>query len=246
MKQTPLLVKRQLVVNADDLGQSPGINEGILQCHDRGIVTSASLMVRWPFSSAAAAIARRRPALGVGLHLDLGEWSCRHGDWHALYQVVPLDDANAIGAEIDRQLETFRTLMRRDPTHIDSHQHVHTTEPARALVLALAARLGVPCRRCDDQVAYHGEFYGQTRNGEALDGAISVEALTSLLTALPAGASELCCHPGLRNDAPGMYVEEREREARVLCDPVVRDVIEGEQIELVSYRELVSRTASTS
>ena len=49
---------RRLIVNADDFGQSAGINEGIIRCHERGIVTSASLMVRWPHAAAAAEYAR--------------------------------------------------------------------------------------------------------------------------------------------------------------------------------------------
>jgi predicted glycoside hydrolase/deacetylase ChbG (UPF0249 family) len=38
--------KRLLIVNADDLGLSEGVNAGIAEAHERGIVTSASLMVR--------------------------------------------------------------------------------------------------------------------------------------------------------------------------------------------------------
>ena len=37
--------ERRLVVNADDFGLSPGVNEGILEAHANGIVTSTSLMV---------------------------------------------------------------------------------------------------------------------------------------------------------------------------------------------------------
>ena len=66
-----------LIVNADDFGQSPGVNRGVIAAHERGVVTSTSLMVRWPSAAAAAAYAREHPALSVGLHVDLGEWACR-------------------------------------------------------------------------------------------------------------------------------------------------------------------------
>ena len=46
------------IVNADDFGQSPGITRGVIAAHERGIVTSASLMVRWPSANEAAAYAR--------------------------------------------------------------------------------------------------------------------------------------------------------------------------------------------
>ena len=54
---------RLLIVNADDFGQTAGVNRGVIEAHDRGIVTSASLMVRWPAAAEAASFARARPAL---------------------------------------------------------------------------------------------------------------------------------------------------------------------------------------
>src|SRR5215831_18987425 len=96
---------RRLIVNADDFGQSAGINDGIARCHEAGIVTSASLMVDHPHGVDAAVYARGHPALSVGLHLDLGEWIQRDGEWIALYEVVPAWDAGTIRREVLRQLE---------------------------------------------------------------------------------------------------------------------------------------------
>lgn len=87
-------------MNADDYGQSPGINEGVQQSHQRGIVTSASLMVRFPSASAAAAYARTHPDLSVGLHVDLGEWEYDGHRWQPLYTVVTPDDRHAISREV--------------------------------------------------------------------------------------------------------------------------------------------------
>src|SRR6476661_6659592 len=128
-----MMANRRLIVNADDFGQSEGVNHGIIQAHENGVVTSASLMVRWPAAAAAAAYARERPQLSVGLHLDLGEWSFREGAWHPVYQVVPVEDAAAVREELLRQLDAFHALMGTGPTHVDSHQHVHTREPARSV-----------------------------------------------------------------------------------------------------------------
>src|SRR5881398_1755567 len=107
---------RYLIVNADDFGQSRGINRGIAEAHERGIVTSASLMVRWPAAAEAAAYARGHPRLRVGLHLDLGEWVLRKGEWVARYEVVPASDSEQVAGEVARQTEKFRELMGRDPT----------------------------------------------------------------------------------------------------------------------------------
>src|SRR3989442_11035463 len=114
-----------LIVNADDFGLSPGVNRGIIWAHENGIVTSASLMVRWPAAAEAARYTRATRSLGVGLHLDLGEWTCRGGEWSPLYQVARLDHPVEVREEVSRQLSAFRELVGQDPTHLDSHQHVH-------------------------------------------------------------------------------------------------------------------------
>ena len=116
---------RSLIVNADDFGQSHGINQGVALAHTDGIVTSASMMVRWPAVSEAVVWARARSGFSLGLHLDLGEWTMRGGEWVQAYEVVPHDDPAAVAREVARQLGEFRRLMQREPTHLDSHQHIH-------------------------------------------------------------------------------------------------------------------------
>ena len=141
-----MLQTRYLIVNADDFGQSDGINLGIIEAFESGIVTSTSLMVRWMGAAAAAQYARRHPDLSVGLHVDLGEWAYRQGQWISLYEVVPRDDAAAVTEEVCRQLTAFRNLMGREPRHIDSHQHVHRTEPVCSILRKAAQTIGVPLR----------------------------------------------------------------------------------------------------
>src|SRR5207302_5661531 len=111
--------EKRLIVNADDFGRSTGINRGIIRAHQNGIVTSASLMVRWPAAVEAAKLARRNPNLSVGLHLEISEWTCRNGSWSLVYQVIPPDDCGALRQEVSRQLAEFRRLMGCDPSHID-------------------------------------------------------------------------------------------------------------------------------
>jgi len=234
---------RRLIVNADDFGQSEGVNEGIIRCHQQGIVTSASLMVQWPSAAAAADYARPHPRFSVGLHVDLGEWVCRDSAWTLLYEVVPQDDRAALERAIAEQLDAFRRLMGCDPTHIDSHQHAHLREPASTIVSGIARDLRVPLRHSSG-IAYVGDFYGQDAKGNAIPGAITVDKLIDIFHTLPAAMSELGCHPGLRGDAGGMYVVEREQEVRVLCDPRVRAALESEQIELISFRDVTFADAT--
>src|SRR2546423_5624982 len=121
---------RVLIVNADDFGQSAAITWGILRAHQHGIVTSTSLMVRWP---AAAFAAEHSGELDVGLHIDLGEWAYRGGAWAPVYERVQPEDAIAIEDEIQFQLSEFRRMTGKTPSHLDSHQHVHFHEPVLSI-----------------------------------------------------------------------------------------------------------------
>lgn len=236
---------KYLIVNADDLGLSPGVNRGIIECVELGLLTSASLMVRWPAAAEAAAYAKRNSAFSVGLHLDLGEWVLRNGEWEPLYHVVDTHDAFAVAREIENQLAEFRRLMGRDPSHLDSHQHAHRQEPARSLMLDLANDLDVPLREFSPPIHYCGDFYGQGAEGEHLSGAISVANLEIILSSLPAEIVELGCHPGYGDDLNSPYRVERAEEVRVLCDPAARRLLARLGIVLCTFEtatELVKIT----
>ena len=229
---------RALIVNADDFGQSAGINRGIIEAHEHGIVTSASLMVRWPAAAAAAAYARSRPALSVGLHVDLGEWTYRRGAWMALYERVDLADSDAVDREVGAQLERCRDLLGSNPTHLDSHQHVHRRAPARAILQRLTEQLDVPLRDFSPSVRHCGDFYGQGARGESMPHLIAPSALIALLRRLPHGVTELGCHPGYADDLDTMYRDERAVELHALCDRGIRRIIADEEISLVSFRDM--------
>lgn len=236
MSMPPSAATRWLVVNADDLGQSDAVNEGIIGAVEHGIVTSASLMVRWSAATDAADWARGRTDVSVGLHLDLGEWAVRDGNWQPVYEVIDADDPDAVRDELDRQLRRFEQLMGRAPTHLDSHQHVHLREPVRSPVLAAATRLGVPVRSLTE-ARYCGDFYGQWGEGEPHPECITYDAFVGIVDALPAGLTELACHPAADgiDDLDSMYLAERAIERQVLCDPRLPAELAGRDVRLCSF-----------
>ena len=236
---------RFLIVNADDFGLSDGVNQGIIEAHERGIVTSASLMVRKPAASSAATYSRDHPGFDVGLHLDLGEWAYDGKGWAPVYRVVPLDEHAVVAQELERQLSEFRRMVGRDPTHLDSHQHAHRHEPVRSAALTLARELGVPLRQFSPGIRYCGRFYGQTTHGLPLPEAISVESLIAILTDLPAGLTEVSCHPGRTTSDELSYGIERSTEVDVLSHPQVRSLLSSQGIELRSFREAIKELRPT-
>jgi hypothetical protein len=148
---------RRLVVNADDFGLSAGVNAGIVRAHVEGIVTSTSLMVHGAAAEAAAEAAAQLPRLAVGLHVDLAEWSASTGPGARSTSGSTRRTPAAVAAELEDQLHRFWELLGREPSHLDSHQHVHRSEPVRSLMGARAKALRVPLRH-HGRVRYCGAF----------------------------------------------------------------------------------------
>ena len=240
-----MLAKRYLIVNADDFGHSSEVNRGVIYAHDHGIVTSASLLVRWPAAVEAAEYAKNRPGLSLGLHLDFGEWVYKDEGWTPVYSVVALDEVVAVRDEVSRQLAAFRTLTGRDPSHIDSHQHAHLGEPARSVVLEAALELRAPVRDCSPKIRYCGRFYGQTAEGSPYPEGITSDALIETISQLPPGVTELACHPGEGAIPNTTYMRERAIEVKALCDAKVRSALIEMGIELCGFTALPGLLIST-
>ena len=207
-------------MNADDLGLSDGVNAGVFEAHVSGVVTSASLMVLRPAAAAAAEEARRHPDLSLGLHLDLDDIQ---------------RDTDMIGFACRRQLESFRALTGQNPTHVDSHHHVHMCEPVTAAACEFADELGVPLR--GRGIRYEGGFFGRCEGRQTL-GLIAPEHLITLIGSLPPGWTELGCHPGRGVGRVSSYADERELELRSLCDPRIAAAISEYRIELCSFADV--------
>jgi predicted glycoside hydrolase/deacetylase ChbG (UPF0249 family) len=240
LKLLLMVAKRYLIVNADDFGLSSSVNQGIIKAHEQGIVTSTSLMVGWPGAAEAATYSREHRDLSFGLHVDLGEWTYRDGAWVPLYEVVLMEDIAAVSNQVSYQLDTFRRLLGKDPTHIDSHQHAHLREPVRSIMIDVARHLGVPLRHYSSEVRYCGDFYGQTVEGLPFPSGISVDKMMNILAGLPPGLTELCCHPGEGVNLDTMYGNERLEEVKVLCDSRVQAAISALEIELCSFSGIVA------
>lgn len=221
---------RELIVNADDFGHSAQTNDGIIRAHEQGIVTSTSLMVRRPGAEAAARYAKVAPDFSVGLHIDLGDWE--YYDPEA--DLVRVDAHAPVGYEVQAQLERFRALVGREPTHLDSHHHVHREEPTASVVLEVGEQIGVPVR-LHGPIRYIGDYYGQGPRGVATPDAISVTSLIAIIQRLQPGVSELGCHPGLDVGLESGYRLERLREVDVLCDERVRVALGASGVALRSF-----------
>ncbi len=220
---------KSLIFNADDFGASTGVNRGILECHTRGVVTSASLMVTGHAVHEAVSMSREHPALAIGLHWDV---------WGEDEREFDIGDVHAVRDEFHRQVEQFQHLLGRLPTHVDSHRHAHREKHLMPVFQELVEPLGVPLRD-DARVRYVSHFYAQWEWKVTNLEYVSVPFLQRLLhEEVGDGWTEFSCHPGYASpDYAAVYLSERESEVRTLTDPRVRQTIEELSIRLVSYAD---------
>ncbi len=134
---------RRARINADDFGFSTGVNQAIITAHQRGILTSTSLMVTGDAAEAAIELAASNPTLAVGLHLVLGmgrsvlppeqipnlvdsdgKFSDDPGRAGLSYQ-FNAKARRELPLEIRAQLEKFRQTGLK-LSHVDGHLHLHS------------------------------------------------------------------------------------------------------------------------
>ncbi|MCJ7543802.1 MAG: ChbG/HpnK family deacetylase, partial [Phycisphaerae bacterium] len=148
-------MSRQAIVNADDLGWSKPVTDGIFLAHRQGIVTSATLAVNMPDAERAAAGATALPELGVGVHLNACQGRPLSPAAEALSDSNGTMRASGPGlvarcllepgmvaivlGEFEAQIQRALDLGVR-PTHLDSHRHVHAFPPLFAGVVRLARK----------------------------------------------------------------------------------------------------------
>ena len=160
-----------LVINADDFGFAPGVNRGIVEAHEAGALSSASMMVNTPAFDDAAALTRDRlPRLGIGLHFNLLTGrplsvvptltNPSDGAFHSLFTLARRGltgrlSASDVRRECDAQLAALSAQGIRI-THLDSHRHTHALPGVLPAVLASARAAGVHIvRRPLDQPVAH-------------------------------------------------------------------------------------------
>src|SRR5215470_13430426 len=250
---------KRLIVNADDYGRTLGINEGTLEAHLKGIVTSATVMILERSAPAGVRQAlERAPRLSLGLHFvvtgggtpavaptsvpTLAPGGRFVKDANSLPLTLPADE---IRRELSAQLAVFEAIAGRPPTHIDSHHHSALHASVQVVFADVARERGLPVRAASPRAReilradglrvpdrFVESFYanGATR-----------ENLTKLLESLPDGTTELMCHPGHVDDQlkqGSSYAAEREREIQILCDPSMPQLLDRHGVELVGFDRL--------
>jgi len=148
---------KNLIVNADDLGWTEGVNRGIAEAHANGIVTSASILANGAAFVSGVELALSREGLGVGVHLNLSDGAPMAP--RELVTTLLNDDGEFAGgteailmklarraivlSEVEQEWDAQITRVREfgiTPTHLDGHKHVHMLPGLFEVALRLAKR----------------------------------------------------------------------------------------------------------
>lgn len=168
---------KKVIINADDFGLTQGVNEGIVEAHQGGILTSATLMTNMPGFNQAVEMAGANPDLGVGVHLNIlrGQplspaqkvGSLLSKELHFIPSVSNLLHRMALKRvsfdEVEREFRAQVEKVQRagiDPSHIDSEKHIHLIRPLFRIVIKLAKEYKI------NKVRFIQEYCVSSRPGQ--------------------------------------------------------------------------------
>lgn len=238
-----------VIINADDFGLTEGVCRGIVRAiHARG-VTATTAMVCVP--GAVERLRRWAPEIRgyVGAHLQLTSGvpilppNCvpslvdDDGRFPSTRKAVSVPRTEEILAEWRAQIRSLLAIGI-EPTHVDSHHHIHHLPAAFPAFCEIAREYRIPARAVDDEMRrrLHGagvrcvdrtltSWYGGDLSSASL-----VRLLKESLREWPKSDSfEVMCHPGIVDDdlaGVSRYTSDRQREFAVLCDEALQDELE--------------------
>ncbi len=254
---------RRLIINADDFGFTHGVNEGILEAHREGVLTSATLMANGAAFEHAVQVAAGNPTLDVGCHLTLIGGVSLLPPFGRLPSTVPqLVKTLVMGRLLiyEELAAQVRKILEAGiiPTHLDSHKHTHVLPPVLEAVARLSEEFRIPWvrRPLDVPLLKALHHHALERHhcratdhfaGRSMTGRFGTEELVGLIRRLPIGTTEFMCHPGYCTPdlqaAHTRLKQSRERELKALTAPETRRALNEAQVQLVSFRELLGRSS---
>jgi len=242
---------KYLIINADDFGLSSDVNEGIIRAWKAGAITNATIMIKGEAAGEAIAFARENPDFSVGLHLDLDEIICGDAKGAERFSAARLKKKlgepgilEKLEDEIEGQVGLFRETGL-PLTHIDGHHHLHALPEIFPLIVEIMKRHGIKTVRLSNSydlvkyppIEWEDKFHTDMMNLLKSNGLKFPDYFVSTLSpeglgSLHDGVTELMVHPG-RGE------EWREKDLEVITSDKWLDEIKAEDIELISFRNLL-------
>ena len=247
----------KVIMNADDFGFSKGVNLGILEAFQRGVVSSTSLMVNMPGFDHAVELMKQYPELNVGIHLvtsvqysilkGLKTVTDENGHFYHDHDKIKNCDLEELKQEYEAQLQKF-LATGFTPTHIDFHWCYYPVQLEAAVYLGKKYNLPVRAETkeieawLDEQGVIHN--FNMQHNFYQMDASQTPEMLISQLQhCLDEGYESYSfeLHPAYV-DQPVLelssYNIQRAKEFMVLTHPDVVKFFADNNIEKICFKDL--------
>lgn len=248
----------KLIINADDFGYSRGINYGIIDAYNQGVVSSTTIMSNMPGFKHAVQLAKENEGLGIGIHLVLTCGNALTGvnktitdekgaffNRDALTQACTTNniDIHEIEQEYIAQIENV-IESGINPTHLDSHHHTHELPNIFNIYLKMAKKYNLAIRiHCKDNIP---EEYKDIKSPDRLILDFFGEHITIpyLIEGLDKYKEtneliEIMCHPGYLDKSVLMntsYTIPRLNELEILRSKEIINYIKENNIELCNFK----------
>lgn len=239
----------KLIFNADDFGLSYGVNQGILESYQQGVVNSISLMTNMPAFDDAVEIIKQHQLHNIGLHVNLTEGKSLlnthstitdfegnfYSDLLNFKYPYPGEIYDEIKAQYQKAVDAGIHI-----SHIDSHLHLHTHYNFQESFLQFSKEKKIPIRKINFywkyfslkslyllqcvaffQAKFHFKYYTKGFTSDFFGKNVNKAFLLKLIRKYKHRNIEVMCHPGYSDLANGEYNQERELELELLCDPEV-------------------------
>lgn len=237
-----------VVINADDFGLTEGVCAGIVKAIQAGGVTATTAMACVPGAGERLSRWASKIPGRIGAHLQLTSGTPvlprdrvpslvePGGQFPAVRKQVRAPRTEEILAEWRAQIEV---LVRAgiEPTHLDSHHHIHRLASAFPAFCEVARQYGLPARALDAEMTLALRAAGVACVDRTLaswyGGELSVRSLVGVLKegareSPEARSFEVMCHPGFVDDdlrPLSRYLDDREKELTALCDGTLQQAL---------------------
>lgn len=242
--------------NADDFGLSDGVSRGIVAAMTRGVVGTTTALAGSDIVTAQLAEQAGAVPGRIGVHLQLTNGRPRlppsevpslvdgDGRFPRKRSQLRNPDPREIAREWQAQVDCLGRLGIQ-PTHLDSHHHVHMLPAAIGVIADLARSRGLPARagspRLRSLLRSRGVACADHFSDRFVEPRCSVDGLLEVLeesgrTMSDGELLEVMCHPGRPDDRLAElsdYIEPRERELAVFLEPDLEDRIREIGFEVV-------------
>lgn len=287
---------KKLIINADGFGFTSGINKGIIESIEYGVVTSVSCNVNFEHIKDIEKLNAEYSNISIGIHLNVnvgkpilkpdeipslvnskGEfWSEKFKDKFFSGKIKLCDIEKELDAQI-RKLKAYGVSI----SHMDGHQNKHLYPGYFDIVLKLGKKYNIKKIRChrrylflrdcksrDKQIFFYyfknpqrilSHWYAgfqmkkARRDGYRMADRLitpayidktfkyNLDTWLAIVKKLPVGINEIYCHPGYVDDELrkyAKYLNEREEEVKIMTNKELRNAIEAENIQLISFNEV--------